>query len=291
MISVADRATMIDDDGNRKSVFAKYLTEEDLGNRFVCCGRVEHDGEICEAPMLFSPIGRYFYPESRSEPHKPGCPYYRKSKQTRVSTLDMRAENVESDDLFARFGKIKKNNPEGPENNPRKSPTKPEEDDEDFIKPVIQRRRHPRNTAEFIDLMSKLPINAPYAETHVGRLIVDERNVEEYRVSEIPFGNMVAVIGRKTNPYAYGVTVESGQWLLADFWATGNNINYPILLLLNVDKEARQKLIKYAKDAKVDKPLKIGVLAKWRRNWNYTKYKVYETTTQINTNMIEIVKD
>ena len=105
---MANRATMIDKDGNRTSVYADNMKEEYLDNKFVCCGRTTHDGEVCGAPMLYSPFGRYFYQASRSDPHKPGCPYYCKAKETEVPVLDRRAKDKMSDDFLNKFTKEKK---------------------------------------------------------------------------------------------------------------------------------------------------------------------------------------
>ena len=288
---MADRATMIDKDGNRKSVYVHQLTEKDLDNEFQCCGRVEHDGEICCAPLRPSFHLKYFYQASLANPHKKGCPYYRKAKETPVNVLDQRAEKLKIKDLLKKIGKTRGETPGGPSGGPKTPLRKEEDDEDDLYKPVIPRHKHPRDIRQIVDLLKKLPLSARYADSTVGQLIVDERNIESYRLGEIPIGKPLVVIGRKTNPYAYGVMVGSEQWLLADFWATGINIKNPILYLLNVDQEAKQKLLAYARKATEGEPVKIAVFAEWKRNWTYTGNKVYETTTLLNSNLIDGIND
>ena len=288
---MANRATMIDKDGNRKSVYADNMKEEYLDNKFVCCGRTTHDGEVCGAHMLYSPFGRYFYQASRSEPHKPGCPYYCKAKETRVPVLDRRAKDKTSDDFLNKFTKEKKKGPKEPVPDPPDPEPGPEDDEEDIPKPVVQRNRHPKDAEELVDLLTELPITAPYAETLVGNLIMDERNVEEYRSGELPARNLVCVHTRKTSPWGYGVDVGGNQWLLADYWATGANVQNPMLFLMNVDEEARKILQQCAMQSTHDKPVKIIIVSKWKRNWSYSKYKVYESTIMITPKLIVVGKD
>lgn len=250
---MAKDAIMIDQHKRRIPVSIEDVTPDDFTNRFICSGILD-DGAMCGIevrPSLDNALkNSYFYAARRDQPHKSGCPCARRRKTTIVERLDRRAKGKTNRALYQQLNRDKTIRPGGPgKKHPATEPGKELESDItskatlDECKDIVQRDRMPRSLFEFYELLQMLSVTADYMDRKVFDLILDERTIPSYRRMGLPVGRPIVIVGRRTLPYKHIEHLENSQWLLIDYWATGKYKKYPIVFLLTVDTEAKNKLI------------------------------------------------
>ena len=202
---------------------------------------------------------RRFYPETRDQRHKEGCPNAREGKKTIVHKLDQSGENITTQQLFDKMNRDKYIKPKK-EAEPETEETPSEEveidenagpkngfpdvhisiDEDDYIKEIETKKRHPRTVAEYIELLTILSPQAKYADQLVYDQILDERTIDGHkRFRKIPAERPFIITACKAIPRDYGISLNNNQWLLRDFRDSGSKA---FLFILNVDAEAKEKL-------------------------------------------------
>ena len=275
---MARDAIWIDETGNAKLVYAKELTDADIGKRYLCSGTAD-DGCLCGIRMSLSRESelacRRFYPETRDQRHKEGCPNAREGKKTIVHKLDQSGENITTQQLFDKMNRDKYIKPKK-EAEPETEETPSEEveidesagpkngfpdvhisiDEDDYIKEIETKKRHPRTVAEYIELLTILPPQVKYADRLVYDQILDERTIDGYkRFGRIPTERPFVINASKAVPRDYGIGLNNNQWLLRDFRDWGSNA---FLFVLNLDAKAKEKLRNLCE---IKPAVKIGVWA------------------------------
>lgn len=270
---MSKEAIMIDQQNNRVLVNIDTLSPAEYENRFICPGILD-DGTTCG--ILTRPAegvvvrGAYFYPARRDQPHRPGCPCARARKTTIVESLDRRGAGKTNWELFESLNREKSIHSKKEKSKTQKFEADPNYDSYsehtemgNDCKDIQTKKRMPRKTEEYARLLMTLSIHDNYMDGKVFDFLLDERTIESYRRMGIPCGKPFLAMCRRTLPYKHEISIENNQWVLVDYWAIGKNARYPIVFVLNVDSEAKSKLLNLCR---IEPSVKIAVYAVFQKH-------------------------
>ena len=236
------------------------ITPNDKDKDYRCNGVVY--GKTCYAPLcpVFSDHPHLRLRNPHRYHHIPGCPCDKSADALRVDHLDRAGTRTSPVNLLERFGKFQKLPKKRiPAHN---SGSNAEETDAAShpldTRPHRYGSRLPDTLSQAIVLWSALPVDAPYAGTTVGNLLIDSRNIHNYRANGIPAGRIAVVLCSMINKDKLAhITPNraSGEIILQDAYP-GKEDTHGLLIAIKADYTAA-KLIFGAKGNI------IAIMAQW----------------------------
>ena len=236
------------------------VSDEDRAKDFRCDGKVLN--KICNAPQCpqLGKFPRFRLRDPQRDHHIPGCPNDESADALRIDHLDQTGRHTTSRELLARLC----HNPQTRTKTapPRDTPMPYGAQDSGALtldtRPHRYGSRPPDTLRQAIVLWSTLPVDAPYADTTVGDLLIDQRNIRDYRANGVPSGRIAVIlcakIGTKTLDRVVPARVSS-EIVLRDAYAYRDKTQ-GLLISFKADAPARNAIFK-AED-KI-----IAIMAQW----------------------------
>ena len=231
------------------------ISEEELNYPMRCCW-INKKGQPCHAPMVAERhMNRVHFRQKNGEKvHILGCVHDERRKKETITHLDRRAYGHEPIDVWKAMKTEKKRRapqnggddtgggsiggvdvPGGSEPNPR----------------LIQRRETlPKSPVMLAEVLLELSIDADFANTRVGDLIVDHRTINDFRRDGIPDGAFVLVLAKRLAVSNRTFVAPKDEFVLVDcmYDASKEAIPYNYMQFrLNLTGDARDSMFKYLK--------------------------------------------
>lgn len=201
------------------------ISEEELKYPMRCCGK-NKKGMPCHTPMI--PVHRN-YPYKHIEfrqlndevVHILGCPHDKRRDFEISSHLDYRALGDKTEDIWRAMMK----NPTNPGNGKGKQTAQKDGDIDGFktggdrdskSRRIVKKTKLPSSPEVFAEVLLSLDINAPYANTYVRNLIIDQRTVDQYRAEGIPEDKYLLVLAKKLTMKNRTFSANKGEIVLVD---------------------------------------------------------------------------
>lgn len=254
---------------------SENISEEELKYPMRCCWR-NKDGKPCNAPMVperrTTPYPHIHFRQKNGEKvHILGCVHDERRKKVTVSHLNRRAINREPIDLWKAM-KTNKNN-KGKKKNGGGSMGGPDGGGEEIggaepnQRPIQRKATLPKSPETLAEILLDLPIDAEFANTRVGALIVDHRTVDCFRCEGIPDDAYVLVLSKRLAQSNRTFVANKYEFVLVDCKYDASKEAEPhdcIQFRLNLFGEARDDMFKYLK-LKGDNTY-IVIFSRWEKD-------------------------
>lgn len=268
---MADKVEVQMPDGRWEIKISEDISEEELNYPMRCCWK-NRKGQYCHAPMVsecrMNQI--HFRLKNGEKVHILGCIYDERRKKETATHLDRRALNRKPVDLWDAMktnknkkGKKKGGGPiEGPDDGGENvGGTEPEQ------RPIQRRETLPKSPETLVGILLDLPIDAEFANTRVGNIIVDQRTVDRFRREAIPEDAYVLVLAKRLATSNRTFVADKYEIVLVDCMYDAAKEAKPhdcIQFRLNLFGEARDNMFKYLK-LKGDNTY-IVIFSRWKRD-------------------------
>lgn len=241
-------ALRVSPDGTKEMVKIEEINQTNRCDHFICGGKNPHTGQLCEVEV--TPVLRKDAPHFRGiMPHIPGCPNDESEAATIIQHLDVTGRTTTIDALLTICGRGEH---EGNKGEPRHRDTKPvsggeteDVEDEVHARRILRKARNPKNLKELCALLVKSDLNALYANIPIGDIIVDHRNVHEYRQKGLRDGQMAVILcSRIKTKYIDKLVPEDRKYkgvILRDAYSYEDR-EYPLLLFIDGSNAVKSKI-------------------------------------------------
>lgn len=249
-------------DGTTEKVRIEEIVEANRYDDYICDGQNPRTGQPCRAAVF--PVMREGAPYFRvNVRHICGCSNDESEAATIRRHLDVTGRTTTIADLMAACGRAEREGNERRLSHRDVEPVTGNEtdhvDDDDNDRRIIREARNPKNLKEICALLIKSNLNDIYTQVPVGDLIVDHRNVNEYRQNGLRDGQMAVVlcsrIGRKRIDALVPERVNEDV-IVGDAYAYEDRAT-PLLLFIDGSKAAYRKIFDSPKGNI------IAIFAKW----------------------------
>ena len=268
---MADKVEVQMPDGRWEIKISEEILEKELKYPMRCCWK-NKKGQYCRAPMVSECHTNQirFRQKNGEKVHILGCIYDERRKKETVTHLDRRALNRKPEDLWKAMEKNKKNKGKG---KGRGGPLQGPEDGEEHggaepnPRPIQRRETLPKSPELLAEVLMDLPIDAEFANTRVGNLIVDQRTVERFRREGISEDAYVLVLAKRLAQSNRTFVANKYEFVLVDCMYDAAKEAKPhdcIQFRLNLFGEARDNMFKYLK-LKGDNTY-IVIFSRWKRD-------------------------
>lgn len=184
-------------DGTKEMVNIEEIDQMNRFDHFICGGENPHTRQICEVEV--TPVLRRDAPHFRAiKAHIPGCLNDESEAATIIQHLDITGRTTTIEALLTICGRGEH---EGNKGEPRHRDAKPasggeteDVEDEVHARRILRKARNPRNLKELCALLVKSDLNDLYTNVPIGDIIVDHRNVHEYRQKGLLDGQMAVIL-------------------------------------------------------------------------------------------------
>lgn len=272
---MADKVEVQMPDGRWEIKISEDISEEELNYPMRCCWK-NKNGQSCHAPMVpvhhQKPYPHISFRQKNGENvHILGCKYDERREKETITYPDYRACDRVPVDLWKAMEKNKKVKGKGKgRGGPTEGPNGGDEEPggiEPSARPIQRRATLPKSPESLAEILMDLPIDAEFANTSVGDLIVDQRTVDRLRYEGIPDDAYVLVLTNKLALANRTFVANKGEIVLVDCKYDASIEAAPIGCIqfrLPVHGEAKTRMFDYLK-LKGDNTY-IVIFSRWKRD-------------------------